>query len=121
MSYFAKVVDGVVVNVIVAEPEFFDSFVDSSPGKWIPVEIQAPSGKEREARNVAGIGYMHDEVTGAFFSPSPFPSWKLNKTTYTWEPPVPRPASGEVLWDEVSGSWREPNEDSCGLKEASDE
>ena len=35
MSHFAKVVDGKVINVIVAEPEFFNHFVDSSPGQWI--------------------------------------------------------------------------------------
>jgi len=35
MAHFAKVVDGLVTQVIVAEPEFFDTFVDSSPGQWI--------------------------------------------------------------------------------------
>ena len=35
MGHFAKVVDGKVVQVIVAEPDFFDTFVDSSPGQWI--------------------------------------------------------------------------------------
>ena len=35
MSHYAKVVDGKVVQVIVAEAEFFDTFVDTSPGQWI--------------------------------------------------------------------------------------
>ena len=35
MAHFAKVVDGKVTQVIVAEPEFFTTFVDSSPGEWI--------------------------------------------------------------------------------------
>ena len=39
MSHFAKVVDGKVTQVIVAEAEFFDTFVDTSPGTWISVLI----------------------------------------------------------------------------------
>jgi len=35
MSHFAKVVNGRVEQVIVAEPDFFTTFVDSSPGTWI--------------------------------------------------------------------------------------
>ena len=39
MSHFAKVVDGKVIQVIVAEKEFFDTFVDSSPGEWIQTQF----------------------------------------------------------------------------------
>jgi hypothetical protein len=35
MANFAKVKDGVVTRVIIAEPEFFETFVDSEPGEWI--------------------------------------------------------------------------------------
>jgi len=35
MGHFAKVNNGVVEKVIVAEPEFFNTFVDTSPGQWI--------------------------------------------------------------------------------------
>ena len=35
LSHYAKVVDGKVVSVIVAEAEFFETFVDSSAGTWI--------------------------------------------------------------------------------------
>ena len=35
MAHYAKVVDGTVTRVIVAEAEFFDTFVDDSPGEWI--------------------------------------------------------------------------------------
>ena len=35
MAHFAKVVDGIVDKVIVAEPDFFDTFVDDSPGEWV--------------------------------------------------------------------------------------
>ena len=35
MAHYAKVENGIVTQVIVAELEFFDTFVDSSPGEWI--------------------------------------------------------------------------------------
>jgi len=35
MGHYAKVVDSKVVQVIVAEPDFFNTFVDSSPGQWL--------------------------------------------------------------------------------------
>ena len=35
MAHFAKVQDGIVTKVIVAEPDFFDTFVDDSPGEWM--------------------------------------------------------------------------------------
>ena len=35
MSHFAKVENGIVKEVIVAEPEFFTTFVDTSPGTWL--------------------------------------------------------------------------------------
>ena len=44
MAHFAKVVDGVVTNVIVAEPEFFQSFVDDSPGEWIQTSYNTRGG-----------------------------------------------------------------------------
>ena len=44
MSHFAKVLDGKVVQVIVAELEFFDTFVDSSPGQWIQTSYNTRGG-----------------------------------------------------------------------------
>jgi len=44
MAHFAKVVDGLVTQVIVAEPEFFDTFVDSSPGQWIQTSYNTYGG-----------------------------------------------------------------------------
>ena len=35
MAHYAKVNNGIVEQVIVAEADFFDNFVDSSPGEWI--------------------------------------------------------------------------------------
>ena len=35
MSHYCKVVDGKVTQVIVAEADFFNNFVDTSPGQWL--------------------------------------------------------------------------------------
>ena len=45
MGHFAKVVDGKVTQVIVAEPEFFTTFVDSSPGAWIQTSYNTQGNK----------------------------------------------------------------------------
>lgn len=110
MSHFAKVLDGKVVQVIVAEPDFFDVFVDSSPGEWIQTSYNTYGNqhpKDRPLRgNFAGIGYTYDRENDVFYAPKPYPSWVLNQTTWLWEAPIPMPDDGKIYnWDETSKSW----------------
>ena len=110
MSHFAKVVDGKVVQVIVAEPEFFETFVDSSPGTWIQTSYNTVGGQHPEGRplrkNYAGVGYTYDPQRDAFIPPKPFPSWVLNEDTCLWDSPVPYPNDGDrYRWDESTQSW----------------
>ena len=112
MSHYAKVVDGKVTQVIVAEPEFFDTFVDSSPGQWLQTSYNTHGGQHPEGRplrkNYAGIGYTYDAVRDAFIAPQPFASWLLNDDTCLWEAPVAMPADGKSYeWDEATTSWKE--------------
>jgi hypothetical protein len=44
MAHFAKVNNGTVQQVIVAEPEFFQTFVDTSPGEWIQTSYNTHGG-----------------------------------------------------------------------------
>ena len=44
MAHYAKVNGGIVEQVIVAEAEFFDTFVDSSPGAWIQTSYNTHGG-----------------------------------------------------------------------------
>jgi hypothetical protein len=110
MSHFAKVVDGKVVQVIVAEPEFFDTFVDSSPGAWVQTSYNTLANKHPKNRplrgNYAGIGYTYDQANDVFYAPQPFASWVLNKDTWTWEAPTPKP-DGMYQWDEPTLAWVE--------------
>ena len=79
MAHYAKVVDGKVTQVIVAEADFFDTFVDSSPGAWIQTSYNTHGNQHPEGRplrgNYAGIGYTYDSTRDAFIPPKPFPSW----------------------------------------------
>ena len=92
MSHFAKVVSGIVTQVIVAEPEFFETFVDSSPGEWIQTSYNTHGGQHPEGRplrkNYAGIGYTYDRERDAFIPPKPDDSWVLNEETCLWEEPT---------------------------------
>lgn len=125
MAHFAKVVDGTVTQVIVAEPEFFQTFVDSSPGEWIQTSYNTrggvhynpdtgePSADQSKAlrKNYAGIGYSYDRTKDAFIPPQPFASWTLNETSCLWESPVPYPTDGKIYrWDEATTNWVEVTE-----------
>ena len=113
MSHFAKVVDGIVTQVIVAEPEFFETFVDSSPGEWIQTSYNTYGGQHRNGgtplrKNYAGIGYSYDRTKDAFIPPKPFASWVLNDDTCLWDAPTPMPTDGKpYTWDEATTSWKE--------------
>jgi hypothetical protein len=92
MSHFAKVVDGKVTQVIVAEPEFFDTFVDSSPGTWLQTSYNTHGNQHPEGRplrgNYAGIGYTYDATNDVFIAPKPSDTAVLNETTWLWEDTV---------------------------------
>ena len=121
MAHFAKVQDGKVVQVIVAEPEFFNTFVDSSPGEWIQTSYNTRGGKHYNPetgelsldqskalrKNYAGIGYSYDRTRDAFIPAKPFESWILNEDTCLWESPVAYPTDGKMyMWDEVTVNWK---------------
>lgn len=123
MSHFAKIVNGIVTQVIVAEADFFTTFVDTSPGTWVQTSFNTRGGKHYNPvtgientsettpalrGNYAGIGYTYDSNNDVFYAPQPFPSWILNKSTWSWESPIPYPNDGNVyIWDETKKSWVE--------------
>lgn len=120
MAHFAKVNNGIVEQIIVAEPEFFETFVDSTPGKWVQTsyntrlgvhynpETGEPSEDQSKAlrKNFAGVGYSYDEERDAFIPPQPYNSWVLNEETCGWNSPTPKPEEpGHWDWDEETVSW----------------
>ena len=121
MSHFAQVENGTVTQVIVAEQDFIDAGHVGDPAAWVQTsyntragvhyspETGEPDGGVALRGNYAGIGYVYDSELDAFYAPSPFPSWVLNTTTYTWEAPVEMPVEeGKAFaWDEATVSWIE--------------
>ena len=110
MSYFAKVLSGIVVQVIAAEPEFFNTFVDTSPGEWIQTSYNTHGGQHPEGRplrkNYAGIGFSYDATRNAFIPPRPYTSWLLDEETCLWNAPTPCPTdSNNYQWDESTLTW----------------
>jgi len=118
MAHYAKVKDGVVTQVIVAEAEFFDTFVDNEPGEWIQTSYNTRGGVHYDPetnepddgtplrKNYAGIGFTYDPDRDAFIPPQPYDSWTLNETTCLWEAPVEYPDDGEMYeWNEETTTW----------------
>ena len=59
-------------------------------------------------KNYAGIGYKYDPTFDAFISVQPFPSWKLNYTTFQWVAPVAIPEDADnnlYRWSEINKEW----------------
>jgi len=120
MAHFAKVQNGIVTQVIVAEPEFFQTFVDTSPGEWIQTsyntrggvhykpDTNEPSDDQSKAlrKNYAGTGFTYDKTRDAFIPPKPYvlPETIL-KTTRTMHVPVEELKAGiEVSDSPIKGT-----------------
>ena len=116
MSHFAKVENGVVVQVIVAEQDVIDTGIFGHG--WVQTSYNTHGGQHPEGRplrkNYAGIGYTYDSQRDAFIPPQPFPSWVMSEETCLWSSPVPYPTDVGTTenpkrynWDEATTSWVE--------------
>ena len=116
MAHYAKVVNGIVEKVIVAEASFFDTFIDDTPGEWIQTSYNTRGGKHYAPnsntedsgtpirKNFAAIGMNYDGI--GFYDDALYPSWILNKATYYWDPPVACPDDGNTYqWNESLKDW----------------
>lgn len=116
MSHFAKVEDGIVTSVLVAEQDF----IDTQEGTWVQTSYNTRGGKHYAPnsnieddgtplrKNYAGLGYTYDSTRDAFYGQKPWDSWVLNETTCKWEAPVPYPDDGKhYVWDEPTTSYVE--------------
>lgn len=124
MPHFAKVRDNKVINVIVADQEFIDNFVDNEPGEWIQCSYNTRNGKHYNPDtneedgipplryNYPSIGFSYDPNRDAFIPPRPYKSWKLNEDTCQWEPPVEYPEDTNLnVWNEDNLCWEPLIED----------
>jgi hypothetical protein len=86
VSDYAQIVDGIVVNVIVADTNFV-----------------AESDLDYVLLSRGGIGWTYDEQANQFVAPQPFESWTLDENN-DWQPPTPKP-DGNYYWNEETQTW----------------
>lgn len=120
MSHFARVIDGIVQEVLVIEQDVIDTGLFGDPVSFIQTSYNTRGGihydsdgnPDNEAplrKNYAGIGYTYDAVRDAFIPPKPYESWVLNEDSCLWEAPVPYPSDGEIyIWEEALQEWKLP-------------
>ena len=112
MAHFAKVLDYVVEQVIVADEITINSGLFGDPNLWIQTSYNTHGGWHPEGRplrkNYAGVGYAYDHIRDAFIPPKPYPSWTLNESTCLWNPPISMPLDGQMyIWNEEYLEWRQ--------------
>jgi len=111
MSHFAKVENGIVTQVIVAEQDVIDSGLFGTG--WVQTSYNTHGGVHKTGgtalrKNYAGIGYTYDSGRDAFIPSKLYSSWVLNETTCLWDAPVSYPIDGKKYdWNEGTLSWVE--------------
>ena len=110
MAHYAKVEDGVVTQVIVADSQEWCQA--NLGGTWVQTSyntyggVNSRDGGTSLHKNYAGIGYEFDGV--GFFAPQPFASWTKDDATYLWEAPTPMPTDDKRYnWNEETLAWVE--------------
>lgn len=108
MAHFAKIEDGVVVNVVVVSNEHEaegEAYLNGLglEGVWVQTSY---NGNFRG--KFAGLGDVYNSEEDRFEPAKPFASWVWNEEGYNWQAPVAYPEDGgNYTWDEGSGSWIE--------------
>ena len=108
MAHFAKVIDGVVDQVIVADTAQWCEA--NLGGTWVQTSYNTHGnvhtlGGTPMHKNYAGVGYTWDGT--GFAAPQPYASWTLNDESYLWEAPTPMPTDGGIYqWVEDDLNWQ---------------
>jgi hypothetical protein len=128
MSHFAKIENGIVTQVIVAEQDVIDSGLFGTG--WVQTSYNTrggihygqdgqPDGGIALRANYAGVGYTYDATNDVFYEPRPLDingilceSFTIGAPTWLWVNPVLPPADTETNefpkmygWNEILKSW----------------
>jgi len=90
MAHYAKVTNGIVQQVIVAEQDFIESYVDNIAGQWVQTSYNTYGGVHANGgtplrKNYAGVGMTYDADRDAFIPQKPDGNYALNEETCLWE------------------------------------
>jgi hypothetical protein len=111
MTHFAKVENGTVTQVIVAEQDFINTGHLGDPSSWIQTSYNTRGGVHLNGgtplrKNFAGIGYSYNADLDAFIPPKIAESWIIDEDTGQWRAPIDYPTDGEEYsWNEETLSW----------------
>jgi hypothetical protein len=116
MAHFSKLNENnIVTEVIVVNNDVLDSENEETSGiafltEWSGgyTNWKQTSYNANIRANFAGIGYKYYPDFDVFIPPQPYPSWKLNYTTFQWEAPVAKPDDIEGyrwIWSEYNKEW----------------
>lgn len=103
-TYFAQIdADSMVVNCVVATPEYVESGALGDPAEWIQCWYAAENNPRGQ---MAAIGGYYCPAPDRFADPRPYASWSLDWSTAEWNAPVPKPTEpGDWVWDEADQKW----------------
>lgn len=113
MAHYAKVLDGLVVEVRVCESDYFDTLTETTPGNWIQTSYNTYAGEHALGgtplrKNFAGVGHTYDVGRDAFIPPKEYGSYSLNEDTCQWENSVALPSDDNAenyTWNESTLSY----------------
>ena len=111
MAHYAKIENGIVTAVIVAEQDFINSLDDAS--SYVQTSYNTRAGVHELGgtplrKNFAGVGFTYDTERDAFIPSKPHASWILNEDTCFWNPPVEYPQDNKLYnWNEEILNWEE--------------
>ena len=102
MATYSKVVKATDVDVKNVNTDFFETFVDSSPGSWREVTDST--------KNKPTVGCTYNLSADAYYPPRPSEEYELNTSTYQWELIKPYPSDGyteekRYYWDKDLQDW----------------
>jgi hypothetical protein len=105
MSYFAKVENSIVTDVIRITQDELNLGFWGDPTLWIETsyntkggiyyipDTETPDPDQSKAlrANYAGVGFTYDVVNDVFYAPQPAPDWTIGPPTWIWVNPNPTP------------------------------
>ena len=134
MGHWAEIDENSIVKrVIVIKEAELDTGNWGDKSKWIKTSYNTFNGKhyvpsdnqnfteespdqsKALRHRYAGEGMYYDATNDVFYHTQPFPSWTLNKETWSWEAPVTKPtlteeeimAGKNYIWNEDTKEWVE--------------
>jgi hypothetical protein len=112
MAHYAFLDENNIVTEVITGIDETETIEGLSPENWYSSfrgqTCKRTSYNGNIRANFAGIGYKYDQEFDVFIESQPFPSWKLNYTTYQWEAPVVKPEEVEgfmLRWSESNKEW----------------